>query len=480
MEEESVADECYRPLSAEEEGGDGSDAFGPGGDEFGDEFEDGELGVESDAEDNFGDSFFDKWEERAVDSIAELGCINFKEITAKEILMCHFLDRSVAFLFYSLYAKMNGFAVRKNKIWRNVRNEVTQQEFGFRGMGSVNDGMQRKREPKAETRCGCEVEMCVHVHFESGRWIISYFQDVHNHKLLDDRLTFMLSGHRKMDAATLEQMNMMPRDGIKTPQIYSSFVQTARGFQNLSFLKRDMYNQIGKYWRLIDHWHYMVDALGLSDNQWVSDLYSRRRMWATAHIRGNFFGGFRTMSRCEGLHSMLGKFVQSRHNLRDFVEQFMRCISQMRSREAHSDLLSMVGEPVLQSPFHDLERSAAKKLTRAIFFNFRPMLFRACTLKVRTHTWSQTSDTFTLSRSANARREWQVCHYGDSNNFKCSCLRMESLGIPCDPIVAVLVHLEMTDIPDSLVLDHWSKSARSKVRAFVEKGLFCWDISANI
>ncbi|XLT43078.1 hypothetical protein HN873_035682 [Arachis hypogaea] len=103
------------------------------------------------------------------------------------------------------------------------------------------------------------------------------------------------------------------------------------------------------------------------------------------------------------------------------------------------------------------------------------MLFYACTLKVRTHTWSQTSDTFTLSRSANARREWQVCHYGDSNSFKCSCLRMESLGIPCDHIVAVLVHLEMTDIPDSLVLDRWSKSARSKVRAFVEKGPFCWD-----
>ncbi|RYR00287.1 hypothetical protein HN51_049649 [Arachis hypogaea] len=160
MEGESAADECYRPLSAEEEGGDGSNAFGPGGDEFGDEVEDGELGVESDAHENFGDSFFDNWEERAVDGIAEL-CINFKEITTKEIMMCHFSYRSVAFLFYSLYTKMNGFAMKKNKIQRNVRNEVTQQEFvcfrqGFREMGSVHDGMRRKREPKAETKCGCE------------------------------------------------------------------------------------------------------------------------------------------------------------------------------------------------------------------------------------------------------------------------------------------------------------------------------------
>ncbi|RYR00286.1 hypothetical protein Ahy_B07g088404 [Arachis hypogaea] len=93
--------------------------------------------------------------------------------------------------------------------------------------------------------------MRIHVHSKSGRWIISYFQDVHNHELLDDRLTFMLPEQRKMNAAALEQMNMMLRVGIKTPQIYSSFVHTAGGYQNLSFLKRDMYNQIGKQRRLI-------------------------------------------------------------------------------------------------------------------------------------------------------------------------------------------------------------------------------------
>ncbi|XLR44552.1 hypothetical protein S83_029212 [Arachis hypogaea] len=103
------------------------------------------------------------------------------------------------------------------------------------------------------------------------------------------------------------------------------------------------------------------------------------------------------------------------------------------------------------------------------------MLFRACTLKVRTHTLSQAYDIYTLSRSVNARREWQVCHYCDSNIFKCSCLWMESLGIPCDHIVAVLKHVELTDIPDSRVLDRWSKNAHSKVRAFAKKSPFCWD-----
>ncbi|XLR52542.1 hypothetical protein HN51_003264 [Arachis hypogaea] len=53
--------------------------------------------------------------------------------------------------------------------------------------------------------------------------------------------------------------------------------------------------------------------------------------------------------------------------------------------------------------------------------------------------------------------------------------RMESLGIPCDHIVALLVYLDFMEIPTSLVLGRWSKNTWSKVRQYVKKGLFCWD-----
>ncbi|RYR03397.1 hypothetical protein Ahy_B06g082317 isoform A [Arachis hypogaea] len=110
----------------------------------------------------------------------------------------------------------------------------------------------------------------------------------------------------------------------------------------------------------------MVSKLGLEDNQRVCDLYAMSKNWATTYICGHFFGGFRTTSRCERLHSMLGKFVHSCNNLRDFIEQFFHCISQMRSRECQTDLESVVGDLVLPSLLHTLERSAANILTREI------------------------------------------------------------------------------------------------------------------
>ncbi|XP_020981058.1 protein FAR1-RELATED SEQUENCE 5-like [Arachis duranensis] len=224
-----------------------------------------------------------------------------------------------------------------------------------------------------------------------------------------------------------------------------------------------------------DRWDKMVTELGLGDNQWVCDLYACKKMWATAHIRRNFFGGFKATSRCEDLHSMLGKFVHCRHNLRDFVELFFQCLSQMRDREVQSDLCSVVGEVVLQSPLLSLENSAASLFTREIFYLFRPMLSRACTLEVQACTYTPTSEIYTVSKSGSSSKEWRVSHYPDESVFKCSCFRMEFLGVPCNHIVAVLDHLEFSELPRSLVLDRWTKEARMKFMGFMDEGPFSWD-----
>ncbi|RYR38587.1 hypothetical protein Ahy_A09g043644 [Arachis hypogaea] len=96
----------------------------------------------------------------------------------------------------------------------------------------------------------------------------------------------------------------------------------------------------------------------------------------------------------------------------------------------------MVDDLVLQSLPHALERSVVNILKREIFLLFRPMLTKACGLK--------------------------VSHYPSSSIFKCFCMRMELLDIPCDNVVIVLVHLYFTEISNSLFLARWSKNARSR------------------
>ncbi|RYQ99300.1 hypothetical protein Ahy_B07g087216 [Arachis hypogaea] len=116
--------------------------------------------------------------------------------------------------------------------------------------------------------------------------------------------------------------------------------------------------------------------------------------------------------------------------------KFLRCICQMRSREAQSELASVVRDLVLKSLLHALERFTANTLTREIFMLFKPMLSRACMLKVRSCTLTPSYEISTMSMSKNPNKEWNVSHYRDRSIFKCSCFRMELLGIPCDRIVS--------------------------------------------
>ncbi|MED6126032.1 hypothetical protein PIB30_074454 [Stylosanthes scabra] len=87
------------------------------------------IGGDTSVDEDLGNDFYDDWHEKAVDGIAEIGQINLKEIGGSEIKKLHFQDRNIAFSFYKLYAKMNGFAVRKNRMRRNKYNEVIQKQF---------------------------------------------------------------------------------------------------------------------------------------------------------------------------------------------------------------------------------------------------------------------------------------------------------------------------------------------------------------
>lgn len=47
--------------------------------------------------------------------------------------------------------------------------------------------------------------------------------------------------------------------------------------------------------------------------------------------------------------------------------------------------------------------------------------------------------------------------------FKCSCERLESLGIPCEHLVAVMVDMGIVQLPECVVLKRWTKYAKDSI-----------------
>jgi len=228
----------------------------------------------------------------------------------------------------------------------------------------------------------------------------------------------------------------------------------------MSYLRRCMLGdiEVDKFEKL---WSQMVRKFGLEHNNWIKELYDRKQMWSTAHIRGFFFAGIRTTSRCEALHSHLAQYVHSRIDLCDFVQQFHRCLTYFQNKEIECDFQSTYGEPVVETSLRSIEKFAASYYTKEVFNLFRTVLNKSMLLRVTESQEMSSGCIYKVTKYRCNGNEWFVthCEYPD-HIFKCSCLRMESVGLPCDHIVCVMLYMDFEEILKSLVLARWTKFAR--------------------
>ncbi|RYR68230.1 hypothetical protein Ahy_A03g014709 [Arachis hypogaea] len=219
-------------------------------------------------------------------------------------------------------------------------------------------------------------------------------------------------------------------------------------------------------------WFEMVEKFGVADKRWVQDMYERRHSWATAHIRGKFFARFRTTSRCEGLHAVISRYVKSRYSYTEFLRHFHRCLMFVRAKEVEANFECAKGDPIMTTNLKQLERSAADNYTHAIFYLFVPILDRACAMRVVDSEDNGSYFIHTVSRYGTPGKDWRVIATSDTREVRCTCMRMECFGVPCEHIIAVLVLNNVHEIPRSLILLRWTKD--TKLVAVQSMGVI-WD-----
>ncbi|KAF1876305.1 hypothetical protein Lal_00029652 [Lupinus albus] len=185
-------------------------------------------------------------------------------------------------------------------------------------------------------------------------------------------------------------------------------------------------------------------------------------MWARSYIRGKFYAGLHTTSRCEGLHSQMGRYIESGYNVTEFLHHFQRCLSHMRNNEVMEDFKSSYGDELLQTPYHNLEGHAASIYTRVVFKEFRAVLLEAAKLRIISTQQTSTHVIYKIRKHYSPNKKWHVSHYDNGSivDIKCSCKRMESFGMPCSHSVFVLLILDISQLPSCLVLERWTKKPK--------------------
>ncbi|KAG4963499.1 hypothetical protein JHK85_040954 [Glycine max] len=223
-----------------------------------------------------------------------------------------------------------------------------------------------------------------------------------------------------------------------------------------------------------EKWKEMVATFELEDNSWIAELYEKRMKWSTAHLRGHFFAGIRTTSHCEAFHAHVAKYVHSRTNLTDFVEQFQRCLTYFRYKVVVADYLSTCEKEVLQTNLRSLERSGDELFTKEMFKLFQYYLCKTIKLRVVDCKEMVTFSVYIVVKYCSGS-VWRVSYCPSTVDFTCSCMRMQSIGLPCDHILAVLVSLNFMELPSSLVLNRWSKLATEQMKDKYPDSAMYWD-----
>ncbi|KAL4328545.1 hypothetical protein AHAS_Ahas13G0210800 [Arachis hypogaea] len=170
-------------------------------------------------------------------------------VSVEDVLKMEFFTPREAREFYTSYSRLKGFAIRSKRV-KNAKGEIVSYTFvcnrqGFRHKKWL-DKLDRKREHKPITRCGCVAEMRIKKNHSNGKWFVSQFVDDHNRTLLSERFIGYLPSHRNMSDVEIAQMNSMREVGISIPKIYQSFAMQVGGFNLVRFTKQDMHKEVQK------------------------------------------------------------------------------------------------------------------------------------------------------------------------------------------------------------------------------------------
>ncbi|KAK7274607.1 hypothetical protein RIF29_15703 [Crotalaria pallida] len=193
-------------------------------------------------------------------------------------------------------------------------------------------------------------------------------------------------------------------------------------------------------------WALLYDGCGLENHEWVKAAYAKKEMWSTAYMKGIFFAGLRTTSRCEAFHAQMRRYLASCHNLCEFVEQFKRCWELMCYNELRAHFRTLDTQPVLLTLYKLLEKSAVNIYTREVFELVQRLLFISAEYKAwsmsqvgesgsRSSTRASTAGTSKGRKNAPGNRTdigWKHGKdiEGNARKVKCNyCLKVVSGGI---------------------------------------------------
>ena len=158
----------------------------------------------------------------------------------------------IAYDFYNEYDKKVGFSIRKENVNKCKKTGVvTSRRFvcvkeRVRGKDKRD---QNVKNPRAETRCGCEARLVIVLNRDGKKYVVSEFIAEHNHYLHLPSTVYMMPSQRKVAATHANathaiEIDLAHESGLRLKQSYELLSKQVGGYDTLGFTKQDRKNYL--------------------------------------------------------------------------------------------------------------------------------------------------------------------------------------------------------------------------------------------
>ncbi|KAL6325669.1 hypothetical protein AAG906_023514 [Vitis piasezkii] len=281
----------------------------------------------------------------------------FNDLTVEDVWKMEFSSIEEAEEFYNLFAKVTGFSVRKDDVKRDKNQNIVSRKWvcskeGYRHRVCL-ENENRKREPKAVTRVGCEATFRIGFNKQMNKWVVKEFMADHNHPLVEQKNVQFLRSHRVIKNADKAQLNAMRGVGIGTSQIMDYMVQQSGGYNNVGFTKKDLYNHVDADRRVHLRDGDAEGALAYlcGKSEMDPSFYYKYNVDEDNHLANLFWADSTTIKRIfpDSCHRLCAWHIQrnafTNVHVKDFTNHFSKCMFMEGTVEefecAWNDMLEM-------------------------------------------------------------------------------------------------------------------------------------------
>ncbi|XP_074291141.1 protein FAR1-RELATED SEQUENCE 5-like [Silene latifolia] len=210
-----------------------------------------------------------------------------------------------------------------------------------------------------------------------------------------------------------------------------------------------------------ERWTAIVEAHGLSDNEWLQEKYGIRHFWIPAYFRDLLLGRLmRTTSRSESENHFFSNFTNPNLTLVEFWTRFESAMDTQRWAQSKLIAQSKYSFPDLATPL-DKRKACVKTYTPRIFEEFKVEIKARCfTCAIGDKQKDKNHAILYIDvKDRERKKDYKVGYKTAEVKLVCNCKKFERHGIICRDILCVLKDYGFDKIPSEYLLNRWSKLA---------------------